>query len=149
MYSLTIVFKSETYFYHTNYINLKEMSIDPSKCVYVNEYNHNELYLCLALKIIFQKCHNCTLFEIIFTFKLFLLTTSHSPSVQELTIERWHHDYSFKTKRTADRDGKMVFPLYTCKSSPYSLMIPLKANLCKSNTRLKMIHIKANFYWLS
>lgn len=147
---MTIVFKSETYmyFYHTNYIHLEEMSIDdPSKCVNVNKYNYNELYLCLTLKI--QKCHNCTLFEIIFTFELFLLTTSHSPSVQELTIERWHHDYSSKTRRTANRGGKMVFPLYTCRSSPYSLMIPLKANLCKSNTRLKMIHIKANLYWLS
>lgn len=113
VYSLTIVFKSETYFYHTNYIHLKEMSIDPSKCVYVNEYNYNELYLCLTLNFIFQKCHNCTLFEIIFTFELFLLTTSHSPRVQELTIERWHHDYSSKTRRTANRGGKMVFsPIY-------------------------------------
>lgn len=145
MYSLTIVFKSETYFYHTNYIHLKEMSIDPSKCVYVNEYNYNELYLCLTLNIKFQKCHNCTLFEIIFTFELFLLTTSHSPSVQELTIERWHHDYSSKTRRTADRDGKMVFPLYTCKSSPYSLMIPLKANLCKRILELRWFRSKQIF----
>lgn len=145
-YSLTIVFKSETYFYHTNYIHLKEMSIDdPSKCVNVNEYNYNELYLCLTLNIIFQKCHNCTLFEIIFTFELFLLTTSHSPSVQELTIERWHHDYSSKTRRTANRRGKMVFPLYTLKSSPYSLMIPLKANLCKRILDLRWFTSKPIF----
>lgn len=121
------------------------MSIDPSKCVYVNEYNYNELYLCLTLNIIFQKCHNCTLFEIIFTFELFLLTTSHSPSVQELTIERWHHDYSSKTRRTANRRGKMVFPLYTCKSSPYSLMIPLKANLCKRILELRWFRSKQIF----
>lgn len=121
------------------------MSIDPSKCVYVNEYNYNELYLCLTLNIIFQKCHNCTLFEIIFTFKLFLLTTSHSPSVQELTIERWHHDYSSKTRRTANRGGKMVFPLYTCKSSPYSLMIPLKAKLCKRILDLRWFTSKPIF----
>lgn len=122
------------------------MSIDdPSKCVYVNEYNYNELYLCLTLNIIFQKCHNCTLFEIIFTFELFLLTTSHSPSVQELTIERWHHDYSSKTRRTANRGGKMVFPLYTCKSSPYSLMIPLKANLCKRILELRWFRSKPIF----
>lgn len=122
------------------------MSIDdPSKCVYVNEYNYNELYLCLTVNIIFQKCHNCTLFEIIFTFELFLLTTSHSPSVQELTIERWHHDYSSKTRRTANRGGKMVFPLYTCKSSPYSLMIPLKANLCKRILELRWFRSKPIF----
>lgn len=122
------------------------MSIDdPSKCVYVNEYYYNELYLCLTLNIIFQKCHNCTLFEIILTFKLFLLTTSHSPSVQELTIERWHHDYSSKTRRTANRGGKMVFPLYTCKSSPYSLMIPLKANLCKRILELRWFRSKQIF----
>lgn len=123
------------------------MSIDdPSKCVNVNEYNYNELYSCLTLNIIFQECHhNCTLFEIIFTFELFLLTTSHSPSVQELTIERWHHDYSSKTRRTANRGGKMVFPLYTCKSSPYSLMIPLKANLCKRILELRWFRSKQIF----